>query len=316
MLGASFPTFTLIVYLSSLLCSAVALKIPTSSNISSTTPALSPEAFKRAVSAPYVFTAFTDASESNLYVYTSQDGTNFNLLKGPAFTPPSGLIRDPSVILHSDGLYYIAYTTNWDGTNFAIARSSDLLTWTVHATISTASSVVTPVNTWAPEFFKDPKTGKLNIVVSLSTGSFGPFLPYVFTATDSTLTRWSGPVVMSGISNAGLGYIDTFPVFFNNQYHIFTKAESNGQKYIEHAVASSLTGPYRFVQQGDFAGWGQAEGPCVTVLPNGSFRLLADGFNSGKYIYSDSSDLTNWSAFRTLPNGLSGFVRHGTVLKQ
>ncbi|TFK38292.1 arabinosidase [Crucibulum laeve] len=271
--------------------------------------------FKRAVSAPYVFTAFTGASESNLYVYTSSDATNFSLLKGPAYTPPTGLIRDPSVILHTDGKYYIAYTTNWSGTNFAIASSTNLQSWALVATISTASSLITPVNTWAPEFFKDPKTGKLNIIVSLSTGSYGPFLPYVFTATDSTLTKWSGPTVLSGISNAGLGYIDTFPVFFNNQYHLFTKAESNGQKHIEHAVSSSLTGPYSFTQTGDFAGWGQAEGPCVTVLPNGKFRLYADGFNSGKYIYSDSSDLYNWSAYQTLP-ALSGTVRHGTVLKQ
>lgn len=72
------------------------------SNLTSTTPELSPEAFKRAVSAPYVFTAFTSASESNLYVYTSNDGTTFSLLKGPAYTPPSGLIRDPSVILHTE----------------------------------------------------------------------------------------------------------------------------------------------------------------------------------------------------------------------
>ncbi|KAF5379147.1 hypothetical protein D9615_006041 [Tricholomella constricta] len=283
-------------------------------NITSTTPALSPEAFKRAVAAPYVFTAFTSASESNLYVYTSNDGTSFNLLKGPAYTPPTGLIRDPSVILHTDGKYYIAYTTNWSGTNFAIASSTNLQSWTLVATISTASSFQ-PVNTWAPEFFKDPKTGKINIIVSLSTGSYGPFLPYAFTATDSTLKTWSGPVVLSGISNAGLGYIDTFPVYFNNQYHIFAKAETNGKKTIEHAVASSLTGPYNFVQTGNFAGWGQAEGPCITVLPNGKFRLYADGYSSGKYIYSDSSDLYNWSAYQTIPS-LSGTVRHGTVLKQ
>lgn len=96
---------------------------------------------------------------------------------------------------------------------------------------------------------------------------------------------------MSGISNAGLGYIDSFPVFFkyacfvyyvclvlialrySGQYHLFTKAESNGQKHVEHAVAKSLTGPYTFAQTGDFAGWGQAEGPCVTTLPDGTFRL-------------------------------------------
>lgn len=71
-----------------------------------TTPELSAELLtKRAVSSPYVFTAFTSNSESNLYVYTSNDGTNFSLLKGPAYTPPSGLIRDPSVILHTEYVY-------------------------------------------------------------------------------------------------------------------------------------------------------------------------------------------------------------------
>ncbi|TFK73379.1 arabinosidase [Pluteus cervinus] len=285
-----------------------------------TGPAVSADAFKRAVSAPYVFTAFTSVSESNLYVYTSNDGTNFTLLKGPAYTPPSGLIRDPSLILHTEqvcfsgGKYYICYTTDWTGTNFAIASSTNLQNWTLLTTISTSQSFK-PTNTWAPEFFKDPRTGQLNIIVSLSTGSYGPFLPYAYTALDSSLTRWSGPVVLSGISNAGLGYIDSFPVFLNNEYHLFTKAESNGKKTIEHAVASSLTGPYQFVQTGNFAGWGQAEGPCITVLPNGKFRLYADGFNSGKYIYSDSSDLYTWSAFQTVP-GLSGFIRHGTILKQ
>ncbi|KAF8916485.1 arabinosidase [Mucidula mucida] len=278
-------------------------------------PALSPELFSRAVSSQYVFTAFTSASESNLYVYTSNDATNFSLLKGPAYTPPTGLIRDPSVILHTDGKYYIAYTTDWTGTNFAIASSSDLLSWTLVATIPTASSLITPNNTWAPEFFKDTRTGKLNIVVSLSTGSYGPFLPYVFTATDSTLKTWTGPVVMSGISNAGLGYIDTFPVIVGSTYHIFAKAETDGKKHIEHATASSLTGPYTFVQTGDFAGWGQAEGGCVTQLANGTYRLYMDGYSSGKYTYSDSADLYSWSAYQVLPS-LSGVVRHGTVLRQ
>ncbi|KAK7687103.1 hypothetical protein QCA50_009604 [Cerrena zonata] len=285
-------------------------------DVETKSPIVAPDAFKRALNVPYVFTAFTSVSESNLYVYTSQDGTNFNLLKGPAYTPPTGLIRDPSVILHTDGLYYIAYTTDWTGTNFAIAKSADLLTWTLVTTVQTSSSLITPDNTWAPEFFKDPNTGKINIIVSLSTGSYGPFLPYVFTANDNSLTSWSGPVVMSGISNAGLGYIDSFPVFFNGKYHLFTKAESNGQKHVEHAVANSLTGPYQFAQTGDFAGWGQAEGPCITTLPDGTFRLYADGYSSGKYIYSDSKDLYNWSAFQVLPGGLSGFVRHGTVLHQ
>lgn len=91
--------------------------------------------------------------------------------------------------------------------------STDAKSWTLYATISTKSSVITPVNTWAPEWFKDPQDGKVKIVVSLSTGSYGPFKPYVYTATDSTLKSFSGPVVMSCVPGDGLGYIDTFPVY-------------------------------------------------------------------------------------------------------
>lgn len=56
----------------------------------------------RAVDAPYIFTAFTQNSESNLYVYTSDNAGTFNLLAGPTYTPASGLIRDPSVHLHTE----------------------------------------------------------------------------------------------------------------------------------------------------------------------------------------------------------------------
>lgn len=71
--------------------------------VNDTTPALPAYLFKqRAVSAKFVLTAFTSTSESNLYTYTSDDATNFSLLKGPAYTPPSGLIRDPSVLLHTE----------------------------------------------------------------------------------------------------------------------------------------------------------------------------------------------------------------------
>ena len=82
--------------------------------------------------------------------------------------------------------------------------------------------MITPINTWAPEWFKDPGTGKINLIVSLSTGSYGPFKPYVFTATDSTLKTFTGPVVLSGVPGDGLGYIDTFPIYA--KYVIFFEA--------------------------------------------------------------------------------------------
>jgi hypothetical protein len=201
----------------------------------------------------------------NMYIYTSDDALNFSLLKGPAYVrpifPPSppcsrpnaaqvpttGLIRDPSIIRHTDGDYYVSYTTNWEGRDFAIARSSNLLNWTLHTTVSISDT--TQARTWAPEIFQDPRTGETNIIVSLGE-SLTTFNPYLYTATDDTLTSWSGPVAMAGI---GPNYIDTFIVWDEDSkmYHAYTKNETS--KYLEHAVATSLAGPWTFVQTGIYS---------------------------------------------------------------
>jgi len=65
--------------------------------------------------------------------------------------------------------------------------------------------------------------------------------------------------------------VEVLSILINFQYFILMKAESNDKKYIEHAVASSLTGLYIFAKTGDFAGWGQTEEPCISILPNGSY---------------------------------------------
>lgn len=312
------------------------------------------------MAAQYVFTVFTSASESNMNVYTSTDATNFALLKLDAYvriaflfsyktavpsvddlidvslqTPTNGLLRDPSVTLHGQN-FFIAYTTGWEGRTFALAKSSNLVDWTLHTTITTPDTLIT--RTWAPEFFKDPRTGKTHIIVSLG-GTLSDFEAYLYTATDDTLLSWSGPVLMDGI---GPNYIDTFVIYRAEasggyKYHAFSKNES--AKYIEHATAKSLAGPWTFeqtgkflyyssvkppgngidIRTGNFASWGRAEGPCITTIGSvagGDFkyRLFADGYDSGKYIYSDSTDLYTWSAFNEVPNGLSGYIRHGTVL--
>jgi sucrose-6-phosphate hydrolase SacC (GH32 family) len=258
----------------------------------------------------YVFTAFTNNGESNMYVYTSTDALNFQLAKGPAYTPPSGLVRDPSVLKHTDGNYYVAYTTNWDAANFGIARSADLLTWTFVANVAVGVSGVT--STWAPEWFRDPGDGSINVIVSLSMGNRTNFSPYRFRATDDTLAHFGAGAALQGISP---NYIDTFIIKVGSTYHNFSKNETT--KYIEHGTATSLAGPFTFIGTADWAKWGGTlEGPALFQTANGSWRILMDGYSSGHYYYSDSPDLMTWSAKKDLPGGLSGLVRHGTVLPE
>jgi hypothetical protein len=274
------------------------------------TSGLPNRAAQAATTSRYLFTAFTNSSESNLYLYQAADAFNFNLVKGPVYTPPSGLVRDPSLMKHTNGYYYIAYTTNWSGTNFGIARSSDLIHWSFVTNVNVGISGIQ--STWAPEWFIG-SDGSVNIIVSLSAGAYTNFRPYIFTAQNSSLTSWKSGVVLDGISP---NYIDTFIIKTGNTYHAFTKNETT--KYIEHATASNLTGPYRFVGTGDWAGWGNlVEGPALVRLDSGAWRIYFDKYTSPTgYYYSDSNDLAIWSAKAKLPGGLSGFVRHGTVLKE
>ena len=260
----------------------------------------------------FLLTAFTNESESNMYVYRSDNGRNFELVKGPAYTPPgSQLVRDPSVMLR-DGRYYIVYTTGWRENEFGIATSTDLQTWTFLTTVPTLSNAT---SSWAPEWFIED--GAFHVVISLSTtgngSNYGNFTPHLFTALSDDLMTWDGGVQMDGIEP---NYIDTFVVRSGDTYHAFTKNEN--AKLIEHATASALAGPYTFVGTGNWAGWGSTavEGPCLFQLANGTWRMLVDGYTSSQYLYSDSEDLVEWSPRQTLPGGLSGFIRHGTVLRR
>ncbi len=291
---------------------AAALPLGTvSSSAAEPTPAAKPS---KTVSR-YLFTAFTNSSESNMYVYGSDDAQNFWSVQDKAYTPPAGLVRDPSVIKRG-GRYYVAYTTAWTGKTFGIATSTDRQKWTHVADIDHG---VAANNTWAPEFFTDSLDGKVRIVVSLSTGptAYRHFQPHVLTALDGTLTKWSKPEPLRGIHPSAThynGYIDTVIVRRGSTYHAFTKNATG--EVIEHAVAGRITGPYTFKGKGDWAGWGDLlEGQTIVRLPNGGYRMFMDGYTVKKYYYSDSTDLVNWTPKKELP-GLSGVARHGTVIQE
>lgn len=261
----------------------------------------------------YTMTAFTNGSDSELYVYESEDATNFELLGANAYRPPAGLVRDPSLLRHTDGSYYITYTTAGDGHTIGFARSTDRINWT-HV-----SDYPVPVPkaeaAWAPKWFTH-MPGFVGVLVSISQGH--GFTPYLVIATDPARPIWSPPIPLIGIGPqrpGHLGFIDTTIVANNGSYYAFAKNEST--KFIELAVAPHPLGPYRFIGLGDWAGWGAPrEGQCVVALPSGGHRIYFDAYTEGKYFYSDSVDgFRTWTAPVELPE-LSGTVRHFTVLSE
>lgn len=269
-----------------------------------------------AASTVFTMTSFSNTSESDMYAYQSSDGLTFNRLgSGKVYTPPSGLIRDPSVTKNTtDRRYWVAHTTGWHTNTIGLASSADLKRWTPRPSIVLDARVNIA---WAPEWFKDTD-GSYHLIVHLRTrGQASVPSPYKLTARDGSFSSWTAPTPLAGLEpTATANYIDSSVVKLGSTYHIFVKNDAT--KYIEHATATSLTGPYTFRHRGDWAGWGQnREGPSLYQLDNGAWRIILDGYKDHRYWYSDSRDnFATWSARRELPNGVSGFIRHATVLRE
>jgi hypothetical protein len=242
----------------------------------------------------YVFATFKGdaAADEKLWIYTSTNATAFSELSQTFYGGPTGVLRDPSIMKHTDGKYYVAYTVqSWttQSTTFAIASSTDLVNWQTVATVP--AGVAGTAYTWAPEWFVE--NGTVRLIVSLGTASY-EFKPYVLTATDGTLTHWSAAADMN------LG---------TNRIHAFVKNETT--KYVEHATATSLLGPWTWVGTGDWAGWGSGyEAPALVQVDNGQWRLYVDQYPSGGIWSATSSDLVNWTGLTSI-----GPYRHGTVIK-
>jgi len=270
-----------------------------------------------ASAAGYVFSTFTGDTPAGekLSTYRSADALNFALVSDTGFTGPSGYLRDPSIMKHTDGKYYVAYTDPLSvgccgkEDHFSIASSADLMQWTDVTMVM--AGVPGVAHTWAPEWFVD--NGTVNVIANIDTlNTDSDFKPYVFTAKDSTLTAWSGPVALG----FGPNYIDTFVLKEGGVYHAFTKNETT--RYLEHATAPALTGPWTFVGTANWSGFGPGmEGPTVVKLDDGTWRIFLDGQSrplTARYLTSTSADLTTWTPLTVLPNGL-GFLRHGTVIR-
>ena len=180
----------------------------------------------------YLMTAFTNSSESNMYVYDSSNATNYNLIRANAYTPPSGLVRDPSVMRHTDGYYYLVYTTNWTGNTIGFARSTNHVNWTFLRNVTVGLNGSTG-STWAPEWFKD-SDGSVNVVFSASTsGTAGQFQPYKITATDSALSTWSQRVPIGIPANPVAAPFDVVPMVMNRK-----------KKVAKNSVSRQAPSPY------------------------------------------------------------------------
>jgi hypothetical protein len=267
------------------------------------------------VSAQYVMASFTyDLARTPFHIYASDDGTNWKHVNGgtPLYGGMYGDARDPSIIRHTDGFYYVAFTHTSAGTTFGLARSADLLVWEWVADI--APNLANVANVWAPEFFVD-NDGSVHIIVSISTNAGASFQLYEMKANDATLTSWANPAQITGTGLPATA-IDAYVVRQGANYYLYTLG---GSAYPTRLISTSLTSGYTVDKSGNWGSWaapagGSYEGPSLFEV-NGKWRMIAD---DGQAKYSEAADDTAsgpWTAFTPLSFDLPArTMRHGTAI--
>src|ERR1700710_914243 len=82
----------------------------------------------------YLYSYFVGNGEDGLHLATSDDGLKWTALRGGAsFLQPvvgeNKLMRDPCLLLGSDGVFRMVWTTSWSGITIGYASSKDLINW-------------------------------------------------------------------------------------------------------------------------------------------------------------------------------------------
>lgn len=261
----------------------------------------------------------------DLILAYSKDGINFKQIN--RFVPPTtNTIRDPSIILHKNGWWYVCHTNTPYGHGFVsekfnIIKSRDLITWQQVARIGFDN-----VQNWAPEFFVDDD-GSVHIIGSINLD--GTFQPYIFSALDDDLATWSAGQKIQGAFNSAStstsnSWIDGCMFKVGAEYYFIIKDETENHKWLSIFKSTSLKSGFNTIVKDGSQAWSaisqKVEAPCIVKIDNG-YRIYADGLPTyqgglGQFLMYQDFDAN----FNPITNNITKItsdtpMRHGTVIK-
>lgn len=277
----------------------------------------------------YLFTYFTgNGSDAESIRYAlSTDGYNYYALNNnePIISSEkissTGGVRDPHILRGEDGkTFYMVVTdmvsaNGWDSNRaMVLLKSTDLINWT--------SSVVNiqkrfPGNedllrVWAPQTIYDAKTKKYMLYWSMKHGDDKDKIYYAYANDDFTDLETEPKQLYFSPSNAAC--IDGDIIYKDGKYHLFFKNEDETKKGIMQAVSDDLTRGYKELEGFMNVTDKPVEGSSIFKLNDSdSYILMYDMYSSGKYQFTKSTDLVNFSVVDDAIS-MNFHPRHGTVI--
>lgn len=276
----------------------------------------------------YLFSYFTgnSGSQEAIRFALSFDGYNYKALNNnnPIISSEEisqmGGVRDPHILRGIDDTTFYMVVTDmksalgWNSNHgIVMLKSNDLLNWDYSAVdIAAEFDEFSSINrAWAPQTIYDQNAGKYMLYWSMRSGSDIDVIHYAY-ANEEFKALATVPKVLYHSPDA-TACIDGDIIYKDGKYHMFYKNEGTGNG-IKKAVSDYVNRDYQqysnqYYQQTSSA----VEGSCVFKLyDSDTYILMYDVYTSGRYEFTTSSDLENFS----VKSGISmDFTpRHGTVI--
>ncbi len=275
----------------------------------------------------YLFSYFTDNGQDGLHLAFSQDGLNWQALKGgkPFLFPTVGkdkLMRDPYILHGNDGLFHMVWTSSWNEQIIGSASSKDLINWSEQKAIPVMSAEPAAKNCWAPEMVYDPLNKNYIIFwattiperhsdVAASENEKG-WNHRIYCTTTADFKKFSPTRIFF---NPDFSVIDATILTKGDTFYMLLKNENPNppEKNIRVTYSKSATGPYPTKVSEPITGKYWAEGP--TALQVGDYvYVYFDKYIEHRYGAVRSKNMIDWedvSALVSFPEG----TRHGTAFK-
>lgn len=279
----------------------------------------------------YLFTYFTgnNPDEEQIRFAISYDGFSYKTLNNnqPVISSKkisrTGGVRDPHILRTEDGKYFYMIVTDmtsnlgWSSNRgMVLLKSKDMVNWTsstIHIPSTYPEEFGRVDRVWAPQTIYDPEADKYMIYFSMRAGDYDyDKIYYAYANKDFTAFEHSPKQMFYHPERKSA--IDGDIIYKDGKWHMFFKTEGHGNG-LKKAVSKSLTSGWvlqdKYLQQTRSA----VEGSAIFRLNDSDeYILIYDVYMDGRYDFTSSTDLENFTLVDRSKVKMDFHPRHGTVL--
>ena len=208
--------------------------------------------------------ALSAGTANALSILASNDGVDFTSVASETWTPPGGVLRDPALVRHSDGRYYLAYANGADGVG--LAHSGNLRQWEFVRDLPAGGAL-------KPGWVRD-RVGRLHLVLASASGA-------QVVTPDAAFKDWPAARPLEGLA----GHAGAVVLADGDGYLAVARAPQGGQLVLARALA--LDGPWRV--ESTLAGFGKDVTPSALVRHGSALRLYGSDAQARAW-HADSAD--------------------------